>query len=155
MHVSDWLAIAALVASLCSLGISARTFMRDRYRLRFDGFILVTTGNPEDSFQLGVTVTNEGRRPASITEIYFETDLAKDAYPIRTPIHGGLPDTLQAIVLAENETHRFMSKPMNLSKMLQLARVINVCVKDSAGRLYRIPVYNDAYDWANTDMATI
>jgi hypothetical protein len=67
------------------------------------------TGDTDEIFQLGVTITNEGCRPISVTEIYFETDPVRNKFPIRTPIHGGLPDAVRPIALAENETHRFLS----------------------------------------------
>jgi len=152
MRNSDIMAVAALLISLASLLISMRNFMRDRYRLRFDGFMLVTSGrSANETYQLGVTITNEGRRPVSITEIYFETDPARDNFPIRTPIHGGKPDAVQPVALAEYETHRFVSKAMKREKALELSEVIDVSVEDSAGRLYHIPVQNDAYEFEKHD----
>jgi len=152
MQKSDIMAVAALLISLASLLISMRNFMRDRYRLRFDGFMLVTSGSSaNETYQLGVTITNEGRRPISITEIYFQTDPARDKIQIQKPIHGGRPDAVQPVALAENETHRFISKAMKRNDALELPEVIDVCVEDSAGRLYHIPVQNDAYEFENHD----
>jgi hypothetical protein len=153
MRNSDIMAVAALLISLASLLISMRNFMRDRYRLRFDGFMLVTSGSKSanETYQLGVTITNEGRRPVSITEIYFETDPTRDHYPIRTPIHGGKPDAVQPVALAENETHRFISKAMKRKEALELSEVIDICVEDSAGRFYHIPVQNDSYEIEKLD----
>jgi hypothetical protein len=148
MNTSDYIASFALLISFCSLAISLRDIIRDRYRLNLDGFMLWGTGNDGEVCQIGVTVTNKGRRPISITDIFFETDHslaeAKHTFPIRTPIHGGAPDVLSPIELGENQPYRFMSCEIPLTKAMELPTIIDICVNDSTGKTHHVYVSNNA-----------
>jgi hypothetical protein len=148
MTTSELISGAALLISLWSFGLSAHNYMRDRYKLRLNGFMLGTAGPRDETFQLGVTITNEGRRPISVTEIYFETEGIKGEFRIRKPIHGGMPDSLHPVILAEHQTERFVSDDITLKEALALPRTVEMFVEDSAGRRYRVPVRNDAFDFA-------
>jgi hypothetical protein len=148
MTASELISGAALLISLFSFWLSAHNYIRDRYKLRFDGFMLGTAGPHAETFQLGVTITNDGRRPISITEIYFETEGINGEFRIRRPIHGGMPDSLHPVTLTEHQTQRFVSDDMTLKEALALPRTVEMFVEDSAGRRHSIPVRNDAFDFA-------
>jgi hypothetical protein len=91
MSTSDYIAGAALLISLCSLAVSLREMIRDKYKLTFDAFMLRRTG-PDREFQIGVTVSNKGRRPISITDIHFGAHPGPGNFrtPIRTDRIGRL-----------------------------------------------------------------
>jgi hypothetical protein len=148
VQVSNWLAIASLLISLTSLAISLRGIFRDRYKLRCDGFLLWST---ENLYQLGVTVTNDGRRPISITDVTFMEDEDRTVVgegvtygPIQIPIHGGMPDDVRPVELAESQTHLFLSKEMPPSEIKKLPTTIDICVRDSRGKIHHVAVHNDA-----------
>jgi hypothetical protein len=145
VQVSNWIAIVSL---LIAVAISLRGIIRDRYKLRCNGFLLWST---ENLYQLGVTVTNDGQRPISITDITFMEDEDRAIVdegvtfsPIRTPIHGGMPDDLRPVELAESQTHLFLSNKMPPSKIKKLPTTIDICVQDSRGKIHHVAVHNDA-----------
>jgi hypothetical protein len=142
--VADYLSIFAFVVSLASLYLSVETRLRDRYKLRCNAFLIYNVGE-EETYQLSVTVTNEGRRPVSIVQIYYEEDESAE-YPICSPIHGGAPDDIHPIELAENQTKQFTSPVISKKKMLETTKQLYVCVVDSRGKTYRISIDNEAFD---------
>lgn len=155
MQAFDWIASIALGISLLSLAVALNQHLRDRYKLRFTAFILTRTGDNGETYQIGVKATNDGRRPVSVADIYFEWVLDDDGqrlrYQIRTSIHGGRPDEVHPVELMESQTRQFMSEEYSQQKMIQLSSVIDVYVRDSRGKTYHLPVDNDAYYSLLTD----
>ena len=143
MKLTDWIAIAALFISLSSLAVSLRALLRDRYKLRLDGYMLLSSSQPLDVMDIVVTVTNEGRRPISIISVYYETNL-NAPFPLRHPIHGDKPDKLDPIPLEENEIHRFILRDMTYSEAIKLPPIIDICVEVSNGKVYHVKIENDA-----------
>ena len=155
MHVTDWIAIVALLIALGSLSLSLSYLWRDKYKLRCEGFLRtkITSTGGEQTSRIIVNVTNEGQRPISITRVYYEkkvTTIEPDAPPITEilSIYGGLPNEVHPVELAENQTRRFNSGKIQLQEMLELPPEFDVHVKDSRGRIHRCSVYNNARELA-------
>jgi len=138
--------IIAILCSILSLLLSYSNYRRDRFRLQFTGALLTTTEDNDFSYAIYIEAVNVGRRPISVTDIYFSTDPNRSEFPIHTPIHGFSADSVHPVELKENETTSFKSKSMARKEMLELAEVIVVVIKDSANNHYRVSIDNEAYD---------
>lgn len=142
------IALAALIISLISFAFSVEARLRDRYRLKCSAYMATTYGPGQETYGISVVVTNVGRRPVSIVEVFYEDndkERGVDGYAIRSPIHGGIIDGGGPIELAENQTRRFRSGDLTRDNLLEKTRVIDVVVRDSQGKSYVQTIKNDAY----------
>ena len=105
-----------------------------------------------EPFFIDVDVTNIGRRPISIVEVFYEQDAKEREYPIRTPIHGGFVDISSPVELAENQTRRFRSKDISLKELLESTKVFTVGVIDSKGKLYKTSIENVGFYVPDEDL---
>ena len=152
MNTPLWISYAALtlsvisiLGSLASLRLSYKSYDRDRYRLSFEGYLVSTTEVNDFVYEICVQATNLGRRPVSVTDIYFCADPSKSEFPIHTPIHGFSADSVNPVELKENEVKVFKSKSMTRKQMLELAETIEVHVADSAKNHYCVTIDNEAH----------
>ena len=159
MQTSDWISGSALLVSLLSFG---QNYLRDRYKKpRIFASIIsgafVSSQNDfaesKNIFQIEVNVTNEQRAPIFIASVSF-------SIPARPIIYKGLEipgsSTISTneyasgklpLQLTENQTHRFLFAPITYKDIITMPRIIDILVSDSRGRIYRVPVENNASNW--------
>lgn len=147
MKYSDLLSTIALVISFVSLGISMINFLKDKYKLK----VRASIAYGSEPFNIDVQVTNIGRRPISIVEVFYAEDASERDYPIRTPIYGGFIDKVPSISLAENEAKQFWSKDISLESLLKTTKKLEVGVIDSKGKLYKTCIDNAGYSVLDED----
>lgn len=144
---SNYIPDIALLISVVSIGLNIDSRTRDKYKLRFFPSMITEFGdNLASSYQIGVDVTNEGRRPISIVEIYYEDDENERSPAIRTPIYGETPPKRNSFELAENQTRSFSSKKISHNKMRSGTKKLIIGVVDSRGKTHTMIIENEAYE---------
>lgn len=59
MTITAWIAGSALLISLAALGLSVEARLRDRYKVKYESFMVCTHGDDEETFQITVNITNQ------------------------------------------------------------------------------------------------
>mgnify|MGYP001497376955 CR=1 FL=1 len=150
----DPLALAALLISLVSLGLSVERRWRDRHKLRCAAHMSTIYGSGQETYEIEIDVTNLGRRPVSVVEVAYkdnEEDLDDGEYAIWSPIHGGKVKRESPVELAENQTKSFSTGELARDDLLRNTRHIDVVVVDSTGARYVNTIDNDAYSGAEIE----
>jgi len=120
----------AVVATL-SAAVSAYNILRDRARLLIKIAVNMRFLNADEPYESGtftvVTVVNCGRRPITITHVWFEGGRKTEKLLLGDSIKHGARE------LAEGKWADYPCKQGNLDKQL----IKYVCVTDSTGRVHR------------------
>ena len=143
----DWVGVVAILIAILSLLISLNSHLRDRSKLMFEGSLITMIGSTT-SYQLRIRVSNIGRRPISINEIRYESQVLEHREHgisnIWSQILGGAPPKFSSVELAENQTRQFVSREHTIREMLDMASEIKVEIVDSRARTHDLLLNNDA-----------
>ena len=150
----DPLAAAALFISCVSLVLSIEGRLHNRHKLKCVAHMSTTFGPGQETYKVGVEVTNFGRRPISIVEVQYndnEEDLNGKEFAIWSSIYGGIVDKGVPIELAENQTKSFSTGELTRDDLLKKTKRIDVVVRDSRGKVHVNTIDNDAYSGAEIE----
>lgn len=122
MQTSDWIAFGALIISLIALWVSWLTYRRDKSHLKLT---LKFQGNSTSNGKYHITITNDGRRPSTLSEVAAHIGFRKRQ------------------VFYEQEITLDEGKTKSISALLQLFRVrhpleiMSFEARDTTGKKYR------------------
>ena len=120
---------AAIVATLSAV-VSAYNIFRDRAELLIKVMANMKIAPPEppydDNTYVVVTVTNCGRRPTTIANVWFEKAKRESKLLLADSVKGGARE------LTESKSADYLCAQSQLDPSLKY-----VCVSDSAGRVHR------------------
>jgi len=122
MQTSDWIAFGSLVISLIALWVSWLAYRRDKSHLKL---ALEFQGNSISDGKYHITITNDGRRPSTLSEVAARIGFGK-----RQVFYE------QELTLDEGKT-KSISAPLQLFQIQHPLAIMSFEAKDTTGKKYR------------------